>query len=357
VKILAAHDGGSGCTWYRVYVPLKAVNEHSEDTSVSFCSALAGDEITGDPLLTSPGQAEGADVFLAQRVNSYKGLGMWRRMVTPQRRTVYENDDDVWHIDPSNPAYKHYEEGGDIREAVQRYCDTASLITVTTPYLGDLHREMSPHVPVTVLPNYIPEWVLGLASDDRQGHPRVGWAGGSSHKKDLAVPGNSLARFMKRFPQWHCWVNGVDFRREAGTPFDRTFHVPWLPVCMRPKLYYRAIDFDIGIAPLAGTEFNRAKSPVKALEYMARGAVVIASDVEPYRRFIRHGENGFLVKREHEWLNYLSLLAGDDELRFSMKAAALETARANTIEGHWREWEDTYKALFPVGWQFQGGKA
>lgn len=356
MRILAAHDGGSGCTWYRMYVPLKALDRLSGESSVTFLSAMKGDTITGDPLLESPEQAEGADLFIAQRVNFYGGLGVWRRMTTQHRRTVYENDDDVWHIDRSNPAYGHYCEGGDIREAVQRYCDTASLITVTTPYLGDLHREMSPHVPVTVLPNYVPEWVLSLEHDDRQGHPRIGWAGGSSHEQDLLIAGPSVRRFMQRFPKWRCWVNGVDFRRELKVPMDRTFHVPWLPVCARPKLYYRSLDFDIGICPLADTAFTRSKSAVKALEYMARGIPVVASDTEPYRRFIRHGETGFLVKREHEWLKYLSELAADNELRATMGAAALEQAREHTIERHWREWEDAYKALFPVGWTFQGEK-
>lgn len=354
MKIVAAHDGGSGCTWYRVKVPLEALDRLSADSSASFLSAMYGDRITGDPHLTSPEQADGADVFVAQRVNSYGGLGMWRRMSTGTRQTVYENDDDVWHIRAHNPAYETYAEGGDIREAVQRYCDTASLITVTTPYLAEMHREMSPHVPVTVLGNYVPEWVLGLEHDDRQGHPRIGWAGGSSHGRDFMVAGNALRRFMARNPDWYMYVSGVDYRKEVRADPKRSFHIPWIPVCAQPKLYYRTVDFDIGICPLADNEFARAKSPVKAIEYMARGAVVVASDVEPYRRLITHGVNGFLVQREHEWLSYLSLLATDGDLRVNMQAAALGTARQHTIEKHWQEWENAYKALFPVGWRFQG---
>lgn len=354
MKILAAHDGGSGCTWYRMYLPLKAMAELSDETEVTFVSALMGRaNTTTDEVLSSPAQADGMDLFVAQRVNHWGGLATWRRMRTPERHTVYENDDDVWHITRENPAYEHYREGSDIREAVQRYCDTASLITVTTPYIGDLHREMSPCTPVTVLPNYIPEWALKLEHDDRQGHPRLGWAGGSSHERDVQVVGDSVRRFLKRFPDWHMYVNGVDFRKEIKAPADRSHYIRWIQVCRQPKLYYRTLDFDIGLCPLLDTAFSRSKSPIKALEYMARGIPVIASDVEPYRRFVRHGENGFLVKYDHEWLKYLTLLAGDEDLRLRMSAAALETARENTIEGHWQEWEQAYKALFPVGWAFQ----
>ena len=38
MRIIAAHDGGSGCTWYRLYVPLKAAAEHGGH-EVTFYSA------------------------------------------------------------------------------------------------------------------------------------------------------------------------------------------------------------------------------------------------------------------------------------------------------------------------------
>jgi glycosyltransferase involved in cell wall biosynthesis len=335
---------------------LKAAAEYGGH-EVNFYSALAGSEAHLDPVLDKREQAEGMDIFLAQRVNYYDGLGVWRRMLTPDRRTVYENDDDIWHVTPENPAFSTYAEGTEVREAVKRYCDTASLITVSTPLLGDLHREMVDNrVQVEVLPNYIPEWVLNLQNDDRKGHPRIGWVGGSSHLRDLQVMGSSLHRFMQRNPEWYCFINGVDFRDKVKTPRERTFHIPWIPVVRRPNLYYRTVDFDIGLAPLLDTQFARSKSYIKALEYAARGCVVVASDVEPYRQFIRHGENGFLVKQgqEHEWLKYTTMLANDEDLRLKMKAAALETAKQYTIEQHWQKWIDCYRMLFPVGWEFQG---
>lgn len=336
-------------------VPLQAVDKYADEASVVWRRASVSSAKVADPFLAYE-DIDPADVVVAQRVNAYDGLSLWRRWgTTPSMRTVYENDDDIFNITHENAmAYDTYKEGTEAREAVLRYCNTAGMITTTTPHLADAHRAMSPHVPVTVLPNCVPEWVLDLEHDPRNGRLRVGWVGGSSHDRDVLEAANATRRFIKRFPSWQLCIGGVDYRDKFKVR-DAMF-MPWIHVTDDPRLYYRVIDFDIGLCPLVDTEFARSKSPVKALEYMSRGAVVIASDVEPYRRFITHGKNGFLVKQgqEHEWLKYLSLLASDEDLRLSMKANALETASQWTIEKHWPLWLNAYKSMFPLGWEYKG---
>ena len=334
-------------------VPLRAVDKLADGVDVHF--RAGGPKMMKEkhpPLLM--GEAEKADVIVAQRANSFDGMGVWRRFATPTCRTVYENDDDIWHITRENKAaYDSYAEGGESREVVLRLCATASMVTTSTPYLGDLHRELTPGKQVVVLPNYVPEFVLDLKHDDRQGRYRLGWAGGASHARDIHTATSAVRRFMKRFPQWDLFLGGTDYRREFGCPPERSFHVPWIHVCDDPDIFYRAIDFDIGICPLLDTQFARAKSWIKALEYMARGIPVIASDVEPYRRFITHGTDGFLVRRDHEWLSALCELARDDKLRLEMGAAAKEKARQNTIEKHYTEWVSAYRMLYPLGWEYK----
>ena len=158
---------------------------------------------------------EGQDIVIAQRVNAYEGLGLWRRWNTPWRKTVYENDDDVFNITHENvAAYSAYKTGSELREAVKRYCDTAALITVSTPHLGDLHREMSSdaRVPVEVLPNYINSWVLDLEHDDRQGRKRIGWMGGASHVRDIeeAASQASSSSHWEQFSGMQ-WVRGPSY--------------------------------------------------------------------------------------------------------------------------------------------------
>jgi glycosyltransferase involved in cell wall biosynthesis len=160
-----------------------------------------------------------------------------------------------------------------------------------------------------------------------------------------------VRRFLKRFPGWDFQLGGTDFREtfaREGSPRGRLLHARWVPVCEDARGYYETADFDIGLAPLAGTPFDLSKSCVKVLEYAARGIPSIASDCEVYRSFIRHGENGFLVKRDHEWLKYASELASDGGLRLAMGQAARDTAREWTIEANYHLWEQAYRSLFKV---------
>ena len=53
--------------------------------------------------------------------------------------------------------------------------------------------------------------------------------------------------------------------------------------------------WDIGIAPLADTGFNRCKSSMKALDYAAMGLPVLASDRDVYRGTLADGPGGWLL--------------------------------------------------------------
>jgi glycosyltransferase involved in cell wall biosynthesis len=307
--------------------------------------ADAGDD--GHPVSVTLGDLAGYDVIVAQRWNKHGGLGVWRRARTPYSRLVYELDDDLWSVTAENwNAYQLYGRP-DIRDAVEHAAETADLVTVSTPPLARVMAQFSRNV--AVLPNCVPDWACTLPRSpgaERRRGPRVGWQGGASHGVDIGLVASPVRRFLRRFSGWDLQLNGSDYRETIRAPADRAFFVPWVPVYRQPREYYASIDFDIGLCPLAPTDFARSKSAIKAIEYGARGIPVIASDIEPYRAVITHGVDGFLVRRDHEWLKYLSELAGDDALRAKMGEAARDMARRHLIEDHWPRWAAAYAGLY-----------
>lgn len=323
-------------------LPLRELMYATGDIEVIF--ADAGDR-HGLPSVTLS-MLTGFDVIVAQRWNTHTGLGIWRRARTPYSRLVYELDDDVLSCTPENwKAYQLYGRP-DIRDAVIHAAETADLITVSTEPLAAVMREFSGSV--AVLPNAVPGWVCTLPRT-RRDRPRIGWAGGASHGVDIGITAGPVRRFLKRFPGWDLQLNGTDFRKtfgDAGVPADRMFHAPWIQVNDDPEGYYQGIDYDIGLAPLWPSPFNSSKSAIRVIEHGARGIPVIASDCPAYRAVITHGVDGFLVKRDHEWLKYASVLAADEPLRAKMGEAARDTARRHLIEDRWTDWEAAYRGLF-----------
>lgn len=339
MRIFGGHDGGSGCSFYRIEMPLGELARHD---GYEVTMADAGDKVTGTPTITAR-HLEGHDVIVAQRWNTHKGLEIWRRARTPFTRLVYELDDDVFSITPENwNAYNLYRDPV-IRDAVEHSVEVADLVTVSTGPLAEVMREYNPNV--AVLGNCVPGWVLNLPPA-RHERPRAGWQGAASHGIDIGIIAAPLRRFVKHFPGWDVQLNGTDYGPTLKLPHGRYFYAGWTQVNTDPEGFYSGINFDIGLCPLAPSDFTRSKSAIKAIEYGARGIPVIATDCPAYRAVVTHGVNGFLVKQDHEWFGYLRELAGDDALRQTMSAAARDMARQHLIEDRWTEWRAAYESLF-----------
>jgi hypothetical protein len=345
MRIFAAHDGGSGCAYYRMMVPLEELNRQ-DGFDVTF--ADAGD--THHPPSITARDLASYHVIVGQRLNKFDGMGVWRRARTPFSRLIYDLDDDVWNVSPENFQAWHLYNRPDIQEAVAHTAQVSDLITVTTPYLASVMTERTGNPATAVLPNSVPGWVCDMPREPGR-RLTAGWQGGASHGADIGLIAEPVRRFLKRFPRWDLRLAGTDYRPSFKVPDDRARFSRWVQVNDDPKAYFETLDFDIGLAPLLDTAFNRAKSAIKAVEYFARGIPVIASDVGPYRDVIEHGHNGFLVKEDgHSWLRYLSDLATDETLRLQMGENARRTARERwTIEDNADQWAAAYRALFPHG--------
>lgn len=322
MRLFAFHDE-SGCGWYRIKMPLGELAKHGHDVRM-----VLGTKVV-------PSELPGYEVIVGQRMDKHAALPTWRRLRATSK-LVYEIDDDVFNVDVTNwMAYGTYGRA-DTQDAVAHAAEVANLVTVTTERLAEVMRRYNDNV--AVLPNCVPDELLEL------GRPRrdkvvVGWAGGASHALDIALVAETVGRFLDRTPKAQLHLVGTDYRKTVGRVGRFT---AWDSDTSR---YYRNIDFDIGLAPLTDTGFNRSKSPIKAMEYAALGIPVIASDIPPYSDFVVDGVTGFLCRRKADWGRRLDELANDEALREEMGRKAREHAAQFTIQRNWHRWEAAYEGL------------
>src|SRR6185436_19510640 len=75
------------------------------------------------------------------------------------------------------------------------------------------------------------------------------------------------------------------------------------------------LGLDVAIAPLAPTEFNKCKSPLKWAEYTAFGWPVIAQKMLPYSDVVVNGHNGLLADNKEDWVRCLETMYNDASYR------------------------------------------
>jgi glycosyltransferase involved in cell wall biosynthesis len=345
VNILVVNNGQSGCDFYRLQMPMAELSKRGHQVRMpepemtrSRVGALATAQDAGIP---PDEDLEWAEVIVGRQL-SYPGVvAHWQRW-SAFAPTVYDTDDDVFRVDPSNPALVAYTHPG-VQVAVERMLALSSLVTVTTDVLAERVSEFNANV--AVLPNCVDQSVLELppyvtAAPRGWDGARVGWTASSSHYRDLYENARGMRRFFLSHPEVEFHTLGVDYRGllDLPTPVQ---HTGWLPI----DRYYPAIAFDVGVCPLAVNDFNQAKSPLKALEYAARGIPAVATAGTAYDGFIKHDETGLLVHDQDDWLRHLHELVSQPELRAEMGQRAKLAASFWTIQENAALWEQAYEKL------------
>lgn len=315
-----AYEDGTACGYYRIRLPFDAMKAAGLDVSYA-----------------TSGEAPAGSIVVGQRVGSPGLMVSWLKMWR-DHRIVWETDDDLWAVDALNRrAVRHFTP--EVLDALEQVARIAHMVTVSTEPLAEVMRRFNEHV--VVLPNHIDDRLLSVERP-RRDRLTIGWAGGDSHHIDWLHVASTVRRFIARNPQVDLHTIGANYQIAAKIPKAQSRHTGWSPDLFD---YYRTIDFDIGIAPLAPIEFNRSKSHIKALEYAALGIPVIASDREPYRDFVVDGVTGFLVRHPHEWERRLRDLTNDEAMRAEMGSAAKQRARKFAIGEGWQLWANAYKSL------------
>jgi hypothetical protein len=264
-----------------------------------------------------------------------------------QRRgvaVVVDMDDDLAHIDPRNPAWSVHQPTvrgphGQQAPNLHNYgnarlaCRHADLVTVSTPALADTYGA---HGRVATMYNLVPRRYLDTLHDDSD---LVGWPGSlHSHPGDLQTMGAAIAQHVAGGGRFKIIGDATGTGRVLGLGADPvdTGVVPldgWAAA---------VAELGIGLAPLADTRFNRAKSWLKPLEMSAVGVPWVATDLPEYRRWHATSAGGLLVSKPKHWASALRGLAASADLRAELASAGRSAAALHTIEGNAWRWAEVW---------------
>ncbi len=150
----------------------------------------------------------------------------------------------------------------------------------------------------------------------------IGWTGTFSSKNYLDLLRNVFLELKKR----------CDFKLRVIGNFQYELDGIDLEVIQwtKEKEVEDLQGIDIGVYPLVQSKWVLGKSGLKAIQYMAFGLPVVATNVGTTPRLITHLENGWLVKTDKEWIEALETLINDPGLRKRLG----ETARKSVLENY-----------------------
>lgn len=239
-------------------------------------------------------------------------------------KLLYDLDDDLLNIPRGHP------EAAELRpraRVVARMLHHADVVWVSTAKLRTSLSEVRRDT--LLIENGLDE---RLWSDPpppprpRQGPVRILCMGTATHDADFAIVEPALARLHETFGDrvaidligvtgrgdLPAWINRLTPPLTGGASYPG--FVNWIT----------QQGWDIGIAPLVDSAFNRGKSAIKTMDYAALGLATLASGVEAYRGSLADGPGGMLVENTTTaWFAALARLVRDAALRRRLSEGAL----------------------------------
>lgn len=262
---------------------------------------------------------------------------------------IYELDDDLFSDDFERrlvvlhgyTATYAREHRGFIIDTIRR-CDG---VTVSSQRVATMLRQYV-DIPIRVVPNYIDlRWFQKIQKKAvrKVEGLTIGWAGGNRPDSDVEMMARAWKEIARKYPHVTFVIQGHHAKTfYEHVPNERIAMLDWMPIDSYPA---GMKNIDIGCCPLGNTQFNRAKTYIKALEYAATGAAVVASPTV-YGQIIEHGVDGYISETVDEWVEYLSILVEDYGQRKAISKKLLaKVRREHTLEQNAWRWVEAWTDL------------
>ena len=244
-------------------------------------------------------------VFIQKKLFSIFEIALLRRLSS---RLIYDFDDAVMYKDVPASEREH----GRQRRRFVATAVRADLLIAGNEYLCQEARTASQR-PAIVIPTPLDtsRYLPGEKKNAEDNGIVLGWIGSRGTLKYLREIAPALEALGTRFP-------GMTLKIVADEFFDlshmQVIKKEWSAADELADLH----SFDIGLMPLSDDIWTRGKCGFKLLQCMAAGLPVICSPVGANRQIVTDGVEGFWAASLDEWVERITVLAGNASLAEAM---------------------------------------
>jgi len=351
------------CDGWRIIQPLNkigslklaktiVVNGHEQDINqiMETCDAVIFGRAAGDNILPMIEKLHGMD-----------------------KKVIFDLDDNLFDISPFNQAYKNlgiipYDYAFNSGERITMWKDESKgfnirnnrnyianlidvlravdAITVTTEPLKDIYSNFNSSV--YVVPNAI-DFSIWEDRFRRNRNPeddevRILCSQAANHLPHMMFLIPVLEKIQQKYSNVKLVFVGNSWKHiKSNLDYSRVMYTDWIEFEGYPY-FLKSVNADISIAPIDDSSFDDCRSAIKYYEAAMLGIPLVATNSGPYEREMT-SETGVLVRNtEKEWIDGLSTLIEDKELRRILAKNALRDVIQNhNLDYTADEWVDVIK--------------
>ncbi len=230
-------------------------------------------------------------------------------------KLVFDFDDSIWLQDesPNQSIFQKLKNPTKTGKIIS-YCD---LTIAGNEYLANYASNHTNNI--TIIPTTIDLDEYSRVEVNKDEKVCIGWSGSFSTIKHFESALEALKIIKDKYH------NKVYFKVIGdGSYANQELDIKGLPWKAQTEVS-ELCEIDIGIMPLPDDDWSKGKCGLKGLQYMALEIPTIMSPVGVNSDIINSGENGFLAGTTEEWVEKLSLLIEDSQLRMKVGKAGRST--------------------------------
>ena len=234
---------------------------------------------------------------------------------------IFSWDDDFFSLPKCSPntSLAAYCSKPQIQKALRRMLRMCSLIITTTPQLTKRSRNYNSNIIEVIYGLRPPEMPIDEAIEkyETTSEPvKIGFFG-SNNALEAPYIVKAVEKLRQVYKERIC-IEAIVVEISDSLKNTLNWYSAQALSYNESLLLLKSRNWDIGLAPLLDSEFNRAKQATKFRDYAWCGATIVASNVDTYRRVILNEIHGLLVENTpDEWYDgIVSLIENPYKRRF-----------------------------------------
>jgi L-malate glycosyltransferase len=230
---------------------------------------------------------------------------------------IYQLDDPLFvpYTSPSNGYLSYLKFFGKIAEI----CRLAKVVMVNSTQIRAYVAQYNQNI--WQVPSVVDTSQYVFRPEPAETNPRdvcIGWSGSPTTIGNIKVIASALRELAGRVEHRVHLIGATEFDLPGVSYTAQNWSAQTEVEDLR--------KMQVGMVPLPLNEWNKWKFYMKTAQYMALGIPPVATPLGSNPEVVQHGVTGFLANSEEEWLEYLTLLIKDRELRRRMSHAAARAA-------------------------------